>query len=81
MSKDDVVYNVELCDRKPKPDLQGWAFLLSLLWHFLKTVFRLCGSLWILDTLASIDRAGLQQNNLQMPLFFGVYYVKSIKAC
>jgi len=50
MSKDDVVYNIELYDRKPKPDLQGWAFLLSVLWHFLKTPSGLYRRLWILDT-------------------------------
>jgi len=81
MSKDNVVYTIELYERKPKPDLQGWAFLLSLLWHFLKTAFRIYSSLWILDTLASIDREGLHQNNLQIPLFCGAYYVRNIKTC
>jgi len=42
MSKDDVVYNIGLYHRKPRPGLQVWAFLLSLLRHFLKTASRLC---------------------------------------
>jgi len=59
---DSEVYNVELYERKPNPDLQGWAFLLFLLWHFIKTPFRLYRRLWTLDPLASIERARLHQN-------------------